>query len=101
MPRHAPPELRLPSLLAGIALYHDEPRTQACAVPVAFGKRASAEFLHMSSALAYEGRLYVLAGTLGSPYRAFSTTRMETVPQPGDYVVPEPQPSPDSDPGEG
>ncbi len=24
MPRHAPPELRLPSLLAGIALYHDE-----------------------------------------------------------------------------
>ena len=55
----------------------------------------------MSSALAYEGRLYVLAGTLGSPYCAFSATRMETVPQPGDYVVPEPQPSPDSDPGEG
>lgn len=77
------------------------PRTQACAVPVAFGKRASAEFLHMSSALAYEGRPYVLAGTLGSPYRAFSATRMETVPQPGDYVVPDSKPSPDSDPGEG
>ena len=55
----------------------------------------------MSSALAYEGRLYVLAGTLGSSYCAFSTTRMETVPQPGDYVMPDSKPSPDSDPGEG
>ena len=54
--------------------------------------RAAWEDLLIPSALAYEGKLYVLAAATPAPYRVFSATAVETVAQPGDYVAPEPKP---------
>lgn len=59
------------------------------ALPQTYGKLASDQRLLAPSALAYEGALYVLAATSSKPYRVFSATAIDTVPQPGDYVAPE------------
>lgn len=59
------------------------------ALPQTYGKLASDQRLLAPSALAYEGALYVLAATSSEPYRVFSATAIDTVPQPGDYVAPE------------
>ena len=64
----------------------------------AYGKRVSEQMLLNPAATAYEGRFYVLAGTQNAPYRVFSATSVDTLPQPGDYVAPEPEPEP-TDPG--
>lgn len=61
----------------------------------AYGKRASQQALFAPAATAYRGKLYVLAGLQNEPYRVFSATAMETVPQPGDA---EPAPKPDLEP---
>lgn len=71
----------------------------AGATPQPYGKRASERRLHSSAALAYDGALYVLAGTVEEPYRAFSATAVDTAAQPGDYVAPEPDPDPEPEPG--
>lgn len=75
------------------------------ATPQAYAKRASEHLLQMTSALAYDGALYVLAGTAEAPYRVFSATAVDTAAQPGDYVAPgpdpDPGPGPDPDPGSG
>lgn len=67
----------------------------------AYGKRASEQVLVAPAATAYEGRFYVLAGTQNAPYRVFSATAVDTLSQPGDYVVPTPEPGPDPEPGPG
>lgn len=59
------------------------------ALPQTYGKLASDQRLLAPSALAYEGALYVLAATSSEPYRVFSATAIDTVPQPGDYVAPD------------
>ncbi|HIS40632.1 MAG TPA: S8 family serine peptidase [Candidatus Aphodovivens avistercoris] len=59
------------------------------ALPQVYGKLASSQRLLAPSALAYEGKLYVLAATTSAPYRVFSATAVETVAQPGDYVAPQ------------
>lgn len=64
------------------------------ATPQAYAKRASEHLLQMTSALAYDGALYVLAGTAEAPYRVFSATSVDTAAQPGDYVAPDPEPEP-------
>lgn len=64
-----------------------------------YGKRASEQMLLAPAATAYEGRFYVLAGTQNEPYRVFSATSADTLPQPGDYVAPEPEPEPEPTPG--
>lgn len=58
---------------------------------------ASERVLMMPSLLAYAGQLYLVAGTNEGPFRLFASTAAETLPQPGDYVEPAPDPS---DPGE-
>lgn len=68
------------------------------ALPHTYDKLASDQRLLAPSALAYEGKLYVLAATASDPYRAFSATAVETVPQPGDYVAPDTEPDPDPEP---
>lgn len=64
----------------------------------AYGKRASEQTLLAPAATAYDGWFYVLAASENEPYRVFSATRVDTAPQPGDYVEPDPDPSPDPDP---
>lgn len=64
----------------------------------AYGKRASEQTLLAPAATAYDGWFYVLAASENEPYRVFSATRVDTAPQPGDYVAPEPDPDPDPDP---
>lgn len=59
------------------------------ALPQVYGKLASSQRLLAPAALAYEGKLYVLAATTSAPYRVFSATAVETVAQPGDYVAPQ------------
>lgn len=61
----------------------------------AYGKRASGQTLLAPAATAYDGWFYVLAASENEPYRVFSATRVDTAPQPGDYVAPEPDPDPD------
>lgn len=56
------------------------------ALPQTYGKLASDQRLLAPAALAYEGKLYVLAATSSDPYRVFSATAVETVAQPGDYA---------------
>lgn len=68
------------------------------ATPAPYEKRASQHLLQMSSALAYDGRLYVLSSMMEEPYRLLSVTAMETAAQPGDSVAPDPGPDPDPDP---
>ncbi len=68
------------------------------ALPQTYGKLASDQRLLAPSALAYADKLYVLAATTSDPYRVFSATTVETVPQPGDYVASEPGPDPDPEP---
>ena len=63
-----------------------------------YGKRASEHRLHLASALAYDGALYALAGTVEAPHRVFSATAVETAAQPGDCAVPGPEPTPDPEP---
>lgn len=58
------------------------------ALPQTYGKLASDQRLLTPSALAYDGKLYVLAATTSAPYRVFSATAVETVAQPGDYAGP-------------
>lgn len=58
------------------------------ALPQTYGKLASSQRLLAPAALAYEGKLYVLAATSSDPYRVFSATAVETVAQPGDYAGP-------------
>ena len=58
------------------------------ALPAEYGKLASSQRLLSPSALAYDGKLYVLAATTSAPYRVFSATAVETVAQPGDYAGP-------------
>lgn len=58
------------------------------ALPQTYGKLASDQRLLAPAALAYDGKLYVLAATTSAPYRAFSATAVETVAQPGDYAGP-------------
>lgn len=58
------------------------------ALPQTYGKLASDQRLLAPSALAYDGKLYVLAATSSAPYRVFSATAVETVAQPGDYAGP-------------
>lgn len=58
------------------------------ALPQTYGKLASDQRLLAPAALAYDGRLYVLAATTSAPYRVFSATAVETVAQPGDYAGP-------------
>ena len=74
---------------------------EAGAVPQAFDQRASQSGLLLPAATAYDGMLYVLAATSGAPFRVFAATAVSTVPQPGDYVEPDPDPvDPDpTDPG--
>ena len=69
------------------------------ALPQVYGKLASRQRLLAPAALAYEGKLYVLAATSSEPYRVFSATAVETVPQPGDYVAPDPDPTPGDNEG--
>lgn len=64
----------------------------------AYGKRASEQTLLAPAATAYDGWFYVLAASENEPYRVFSATRVDTAPQPGDYVAPEPDPDPDPEP---
>lgn len=59
------------------------------ALPGTYDKLASSKQLLSPSALAYNGRLYVLAATTSAPYRVFSATAVDTVAQPGDYVAPD------------
>lgn len=61
----------------------------------AYGKRASEQTLLAPAATAYDGWFYVLAASENEPYRVFSATRVDTAPQPGDYVAPDPGPDPD------
>lgn len=56
------------------------------ALPQTYGKLASDQRLLAPAALAYDGKLYVLAATTSAPYRVFSATVVETVAQPGDYA---------------
>lgn len=56
------------------------------ALPQTYGKLASDQRLLAPAALAYDGKLYVLAATTSAPYRVFSATAVETVAQPGDYA---------------
>lgn len=65
----------------------------------AYGKRASEQTLLAPAATAYDGWFYVLAASENEPYRVFSATRVDTAPQPGDYVEPDPDPSPDPEGG--
>lgn len=58
------------------------------ALPQTYGKLASDQRLFAPAALAYDGKLYVLAATTSAPYRVFSATAVETVAQPGDYAGP-------------
>ena len=58
------------------------------ALPQTYGKLASDQRLLAPAALAYDGKLYVLAATTSAPYRVFSATAVETVTQPGDYAGP-------------
>lgn len=58
------------------------------ALPRTYGKLASDQRLLAPAALAYDGKLYVLAATTSAPYRVFSATAVETVAQPGDYAGP-------------
>lgn len=58
------------------------------ALPQTYGKLASDQRLLAPAALAYDGKLYVLAATTSDPYRVFSATAVETVAQPGDYAGP-------------
>lgn len=58
------------------------------ALPQTYGKLASDQRLLAPAALAYDGKLYVLAATTSAPYRLFSATAVETVAQPGDYAGP-------------
>ncbi len=58
------------------------------ALPQTYGKLASVQRLLAPAALAYDGKLYVLAATTSDPYRVFSATAVETVAQPGDYAGP-------------
>ncbi len=58
------------------------------ALPQTYGKLASDQRLLAPAALAYDGKLYVLAATTSAPYRVFSATAVETVAQPGDYAGP-------------
>lgn len=58
------------------------------ALPQTYGKLASDQRLLAPAALAYDGKLYVLAATASAPYRVFSATAVETVAQPGDYAGP-------------
>lgn len=58
------------------------------ALPQVYGKLASSQRLLAPAALAYDGKLYVLAATSSDPYRVFSATAVETVAQPGDYAGP-------------
>lgn len=58
------------------------------ALPQTYGKLASDQRLLAPAALAYDGKLYVLAATSSAPYRVFSATAVETVAQPGDYAGP-------------
>lgn len=69
------------------------------ALPQVYGKLASSQRLLAPAALAYEGKLYVLAATSSDPYCVFSATAVETVPQPGDYVAPDPDPTPGDNEG--
>lgn len=63
----------------------------------AYEKKASEQALLAPAATAYHGQFYVLAGSQNKPYRVFSATAMETVPQPGDAAIP-PKPAPDPTP---
>lgn len=65
----------------------------------AYGKRASEQTLLAPVATAYDGWFYVLAASENEPYRVFSATRVDTAPQPGDYVAPDPGPDPDPEGG--
>lgn len=65
----------------------------------AYGKRASEQTLLAPAATAYDGWFYVLAASENEPYRVFSATRVDTAPQPGDYVAPDPGPDPDPEGG--
>lgn len=65
----------------------------------AYGKRASEQTLLAPAATAYDGWFYVLAASESEPYRVFSATRVDTAPQPGDYVAPDPGPDPDPEGG--
>ncbi len=58
------------------------------ALPQTYDKLASDQRLLAPAALAYDGKLYVLASTTSDPYRVFSATAVETVAQPGDYAGP-------------
>lgn len=58
------------------------------ALPQTYGKLASDQRLLAPAALAYDGKLYVLAATTSAPYRVFSATAVETIAQPGDYAGP-------------
>lgn len=58
------------------------------ALPQTYGKLASDQRLLAPAALAYDGKLYVLAATTSASYRVFSATAVETVAQPGDYAGP-------------
>lgn len=64
------------------------------ATPAAYAKRASSLPLQLTSALAYDGTLYVFSATAGTPQRIFSATAVQTAAQPGDYAAPEPEPEP-------
>lgn len=59
------------------------------ALPQTYDKLASDQRLLAPAALAYDGKLYVLASTTSDPYRVFSATAVETVAQPGDYAGPQ------------
>ena len=65
----------------------------------AYGKRASEQTLLAPAATAYDGWFYVLAASENEPYRVFSATKVDTAPQPGDYVAPDPGPDPDPEGG--
>ncbi|MEG0477223.1 MAG: S8 family serine peptidase [Raoultibacter sp.] len=53
------------------------------------GKRVSYSPLEQPSALAYEGRLYVMGGAMYEPdLLVMRSTPLETLPQPGDLVAP-------------
>lgn len=65
----------------------------------AYGKRASEQTLLAPAVTAYDGWFYVLAASENEPYRVFSATRVDTAPQPGDYVAPDPGPDPDPEGG--
>lgn len=72
----------------------------AGALPTAYNKRADDNPLLAPTATAYQGNFYVLAASSVAPYRIFSATAVETVPQPGDTLPTPVEPVDPIDPAE-